>query len=83
MKKTHSILLNVAIDVRRAKNNKRIAWIEITGWKYGVVEDRYRFQATKPIVQKGRYKMERLGKAIFKAAHEIFKADPSLKDVQF
>ena len=79
MKKTYSMTINVTIDVKRAKNNKRIPWFTFKGWKNGVLSRANRFIDTEPIVKKTNENMKYIGESIFEAAKEMFYEDEELE----
>lgn len=76
-KKRYTILLNVVVEVERAKDGRRIPWISLRGYKGGVVTKQGRFIDTEPVVRATKHNMRYVGESIFKAAKEMFDADES------
>lgn len=75
MKKTYSITINVRVDVRQGEDGRRIPWISLRGWKYGVISKRNRFIQTEPIVKMTSPNMKHLGEQVFEAAKEMYYED--------
>jgi len=77
-KSRYSILLNVEVDVKKAEDGRRIAWISFKGWKNAITTRQNRFIETEAIVKMTKDNMQYIGEEIFKAAKEMFDEDESL-----
>ena len=79
MKKSYNITINVAVDVKKSEDGKRIPWISFKGWKHGVVNKKNRFIDTDPIVKMTSENMKYIGEHIFDAAKQMFYEDEELQ----
>jgi hypothetical protein len=77
-KSRYSILLNVEVNVEKAEDGRRIAWVSFKGWKNAITTKPNRFIDTEPIVKMTKENMKYIGEEIFKAAKEMFYEDESL-----
>ena len=77
-KNNYNITLNVKVEVEKASDGKRIAWLSFKAWKYGIMQPENLFINTEPIVKMTDDNMKYIGQEIFEAAKAMFYEDENL-----